>query len=566
MTGIIATIPKFQFNASTGLALAGGTLTTYLAGTTTPEATYQDQALTIANANPIVLDSAGGCTIWLDDSKRYKFVLKNSAGTTQWTQDNINGATSLDQLLASSGSSAVGFIQAGTGAVATTVQTKLRESVSVKDFGAVGDGVTDDYAEIMLAHDSLPATGGEIIVPRGSYLHNSPIVFTKRIKLTGEGAGYLNAASPSEFVKGAGVSGIGVQLIGAGSSVFSMGFRGASGNTGDGVVIANGRITLEDVLVCGMGQDGIRIGNDVGPSNCNAWTLRNIRSKNNGRHGLMIDDKVLPTLPDANGGTLTGADIQSNTACGVYLGNNAVNTFTGLLVQQNGTYGVFSAAASQSNFFYGGDFEVNGRVPGPTTSYYDFYIEAGSKRNTIFGGSSYNDPQSFLCNDTENMIVGFRDGIYTNDDQYAGIQLFNVDSLKPTVLDWYEEGTFTPTISGETTGGVGTYTTQTGRYTRIGNSVRFSILVTWTAHTGTGNMFVGGLPFTAVAAAGFTPVDVSSSSLTKPADTYITAMVAGGTQSISLYSVSTSSTAATNTKLAIDAVATLYLSGTYEVA
>lgn len=77
--------------------------------------------------------------------------------------------SSLVDLAASSGSSLVGFIQSGTGAVPTTVQAKLRESVSVKDFGAVGDGVTDDRAAIQLAIDYASATGRNIFVPAGNY-------------------------------------------------------------------------------------------------------------------------------------------------------------------------------------------------------------------------------------------------------------------------------------------------------------------------------------------------------------------------------------------------------------
>jgi stage V sporulation protein SpoVS len=52
-----------------------------------------------------------------------------------------------------------------------TVQNKLRESVSVKDFGAVGDGVTDDTAAINNAVTAVGLTGS-LLIPAGTYLYN----------------------------------------------------------------------------------------------------------------------------------------------------------------------------------------------------------------------------------------------------------------------------------------------------------------------------------------------------------------------------------------------------------
>ena len=70
-----------------------------------------------------------------------------------------------------------------------------------------------------------------------------------------------------------------------------------------------------------------------------------------------------------------------------------------------------------------------------------------------------------------------------------------VASSDANTLDDYEEGTFTPVVIGATSAGVGTYGTQVGYYTKVGNLVTIRAALNWTAHTGTGVMRLGGLPF-----------------------------------------------------------------------
>lgn len=81
------------------------------------------------------------------------------------SQVNTNSfnATSLS---GSAGSTLVGTINIGTGAVARTSAQKMNTVVSVEDFGAVGDGVTDDSAAFLNAIAALPASGGEVVLER----------------------------------------------------------------------------------------------------------------------------------------------------------------------------------------------------------------------------------------------------------------------------------------------------------------------------------------------------------------------------------------------------------------
>ena len=87
-----------QFFDNSGQVLTGGKLYTYLAGTTTPAATYTTNSNLTANSNPIVLNAAGRVAdsgeIWLTDGINYKFVLKDSNDVQIAVWDNISGINS----------------------------------------------------------------------------------------------------------------------------------------------------------------------------------------------------------------------------------------------------------------------------------------------------------------------------------------------------------------------------------------------------------------------------------------------------------------------------------------
>ena len=196
--------PKLQFFGSDGSPLAGGKLYSYQAGTSTPLATYTDSTGTTANANPVILDARGEANVWLSDSA-YKLVLKTSDDSTIWTVDNVSTMqgnidvvqANLDayiaSLAASSGSSLVGFIQPSAEATARTVEEKLSDTVNVFDFGAVGDGVTDDTDAIQAAIDALPSTGGVVFFNPGTYLISSTLTASTGVLLNGQNRTDLSA-------------------------------------------------------------------------------------------------------------------------------------------------------------------------------------------------------------------------------------------------------------------------------------------------------------------------------------------------------------------------------------
>lgn len=81
----------------------------------------------------------------------------------------------------------VAYTPAGTGAVTTDVETKLRESVSVKDFGAVGDGVADDTTKIQAAIDHAVSAGVVLRWSTGDYLTTANLTSLHSVKHVGDG-------------------------------------------------------------------------------------------------------------------------------------------------------------------------------------------------------------------------------------------------------------------------------------------------------------------------------------------------------------------------------------------
>lgn len=98
-------------------------------------------------------------------------------------------------------------------------------------------------------------------------------------------------------------------------------------------------------------------------------------------------------------------------------------------------------------------------------------------------------------------------------------------SSDANTLDDYEEGTFTPTIIGKTTAGTGTYSNQTGSYVKVGQMVSIFIRMDWSAHTGTGNMGFGGLPFTSAGTYAHGAAVNGMAGMTVPASSYVAANV-----------------------------------------
>lgn len=103
MSAILLPELKQRFVDNNGEALAGGKVYSYVANTTTPIATYFDQAGLTPNENPIVLDARGEADIWILNGPSYKFVITDADDVVIQTIDNVSNTLISDSPIPAGG-------------------------------------------------------------------------------------------------------------------------------------------------------------------------------------------------------------------------------------------------------------------------------------------------------------------------------------------------------------------------------------------------------------------------------------------------------------------------------
>ena len=339
------------------------------------------------------------------------------------------------------------------GAVATNVEAKLAQTVSVVDFGAVGDGVTDDYQAFQDAIDALPVSGGTILIPAttsNTWVISQTLNVRKKLHLIGQVAYGTGDEKGTRLIFPAGVTGIILNaantslfttvpldplLPGAfGSILENIFILGGGGATADGVVL---RCTSECRQVCvrGFSRYGFRIYTSIGAGGyiegqADGWKLDNCQAVANGSHGFFTDGNngnvgvAIRCASIVNG----GYGFWENTLIGsTYLGCNA----------EGNTTGSVHADRSSSSATFIGQWE-----DGASTSVYGIGVvayggncgnpDSSSVGSAFFSGISRNVPMKYLNNKGSEQVGS----AFGWNDTTQSVFAFGANSETPTLDAW----------------------------------------------------------------------------------------------------------------------------------
>lgn len=237
------------------------------------------------------------------------------------------------------------FQQAGAGAVERTVQDRLRDTISVKDFGAVGDGTTDDAAAL---NNAFAQAGKTIYVPPGTYRYNSNLAAPVCAAIVGAGRRYHTVSNEGVTVLKPGPSVTkGLSLTGQCLHVADIKMDGSLTNGAKGIVLGDSgatwigeleRISIWDFI--GANAVGLHVGDAL---EVHIAGLRADRSTIN----VLLAGITNPSLPTTV--LFTGGSIREAVAQGVKVTSGYGVTFNGTCFESNHAEGVYLDGTAATN-------------------------------------------------------------------------------------------------------------------------------------------------------------------------------------------------------------------------
>ena len=589
---------------------------------TNPVVAYFDEALTIIAAQPLrtingYISNAGTPAQVFIDGVNFSILVQDSKGSMVYNfADGTGISPNLDAC-------EVSYDPPFVGGVTYPVCEKLAQTVSVKDFGAVGDGVVNDTAAIQAGIDYLESVnGGVLYFPQGTYRITSTLTSDNHgVMFKGEGEGNnfgtlsaVTLTTPATTIKYEGFGTAAIHFtctadtfkkVGGGVEAIFINCGSGTGSATYGILVTSrDKLTLRNVLIYNATAAAVR-------TECFSGLLASPASGYDVQNCLF--ENVTSTAETVNtttkglqltGGQGNGGVGQGNTSFNTFIntrwfsaptepaveiGNTDNNTFVALRANGGGvespiTVGAIEflsaeqtgTGAARFNNIYGceavGGVIARAATNGTTSSFnnniYGYNISNGGQAPVIQSGSGGSDDASLTC--------FYYDRAYMPLDLAMPLNgVLNFDNTSDSLpdartvlfsrLSFYEQGNLaagTVTIEGTTTAGTATYSVASGSYTIVGRMVFVQMTITWTGHTGTGDIRITGLPFTVVTAGNrLVGLNVIASNLAYTAGNYLVAATESNTKTMLLYQVSA---AAAVSGVPIDAAATLYISGTYQ--
>ncbi len=418
-----------------------------------------------------------------------------------------------DRLRAATGAALVGFARRDPGATGRTVEDKLREWPAITDFGAVADDRTDATPSIQRAIDAVHAAGGGILcIPTGTFRITACVRLRSNVTLQGMGWGsvlHCVNTDRSGAVRGEGRATDRLMRVGLRDLAIVGDVRFAAGKptvvNGGGISLIHADdCSITGVRVIGFSDGGIAVldGNRNSIANCHvAQTAQGISftaSDTTVSGNVAIGNRIVDTgaynglhLEGGFGGgrnngevrhtTLTGNTVAGSWEAGINIELAPYTACVGNTVDRSG---LGRSPIDMGIKLYGG---YRSAVCGNTilgSSGDGIVVGANSGECAIDGNVTAGNGGSLLLTDSAAQVtndVAIGTNSFTEGDirfqgnvrlrnRTQGFSFANRSSADPHMLDWYEEGRFTPRASGRG----GAWAVRNAAFTRIGNVVHIA--------------------------------------------------------------------------------------------